>query len=111
MKPEHTAPFIRATTGGLASLITSSCGGAWMRTSSSSTQNARDFRKLVGAEDLHPGLIILPAVGRERSWILLLSVLEAITELGVPAVVMINHVAEIDEQGRVQLFELPAARI
>lgn len=73
------------------------------------TQNARDFRKLVGAEDLHPGLIILPAVGRERSWILLLSVLEAIAELDVPAVAMINHVAEIDEQGRVQLFELPAA--
>ena len=31
------------------------------------TQNARDFRKLIGKEAIHPGLIILPALGRERS--------------------------------------------
>ncbi|WP_158554913.1 DUF5615 family PIN-like protein [Methylovirgula sp. 4M-Z18] len=29
------------------------------------TENADDFRKLAGAVDLHPGLIILPSVARE----------------------------------------------
>lgn len=31
------------------------------------TQNAVDFRKLVGREEIHPGLIVLPAVGRDAS--------------------------------------------
>ncbi len=31
------------------------------------TENARDFRALVGAKDVHPGLIIVPCVGRKRS--------------------------------------------
>jgi predicted nuclease of predicted toxin-antitoxin system len=35
------------------------------------TQNARDFRRLIGRTELHPGLIILPSVGREGTWTLL----------------------------------------
>jgi predicted nuclease of predicted toxin-antitoxin system len=35
------------------------------------TENARDFRRLVGKTDVHPGLIILPAVDREGTWKLL----------------------------------------
>ena len=31
------------------------------------TANARDFRALVSTQEVHPGLIILPSVGRERS--------------------------------------------
>jgi predicted nuclease of predicted toxin-antitoxin system len=30
------------------------------------TENARDFRRLVGNTELHPGLIILPAIDREE---------------------------------------------
>jgi len=29
------------------------------------TQNARDFRRLVSGAEIHPGLIILPALDRE----------------------------------------------
>jgi len=29
------------------------------------TENARDFRRLIGGSELHPGLIILPAIDRE----------------------------------------------
>jgi predicted nuclease of predicted toxin-antitoxin system len=29
------------------------------------TENARDFRHLIGKTELHPGLIILPSVDRE----------------------------------------------
>ncbi len=32
------------------------------------TQNAKDFRGLIGQEDIHPGLIILPAVGRDGTY-------------------------------------------
>lgn len=71
------------------------------------TQNARDFRKLVGREEVHPGLIILPAVGRERSWTLLQAALQTIAAKGDPGEVMINRVAEVDETGVVQLFDLP----
>ena len=35
------------------------------------TENALDFRALVGAEEIHPGPIVLPCVGRERSFALL----------------------------------------
>ena len=72
------------------------------------TENARDFRKLVGATDVHPGLIILPAVGREQSWTLLHRVIAAIEVLGNANHVMINQVAEATAAGDVRLYALPA---
>jgi predicted nuclease of predicted toxin-antitoxin system len=72
------------------------------------TENARDFRKLVGATHTHPGLIILPAVGRERSWDLLGQALVAIEALGDPNRVMINRVVEVTASGEVSLHDLPA---
>jgi predicted nuclease of predicted toxin-antitoxin system len=74
------------------------------------TENARDFRKLVGGTSLHPGLIILPAVGREASWDLLNLVIAEISRAGDPGLVMINRVAEISESGQVMIYELPAPR-
>ena len=32
------------------------------------TQNARDFRRLIGKSRIHPGLIIVPSVDREGTW-------------------------------------------
>jgi predicted nuclease of predicted toxin-antitoxin system len=32
------------------------------------TQNARDFRRLIGRVEIHPGLIILPAIDRQGTW-------------------------------------------
>src|SRR5687767_12812385 len=52
------------------------------------TENAIDFRKLVGSEALHPGLIILPSVGRERSWALLEAAIAFIEASGRPADIM-----------------------
>ncbi len=73
------------------------------------TQNARDFRKLVRREVLHPGLIILPAAGRERSWAMLLSVIEAITRRGNATVSLVNHVAEVDDAGQIMFADLLSA--
>jgi peptidoglycan/xylan/chitin deacetylase (PgdA/CDA1 family) len=60
------------------------------------TENARDFRKLLGKVDLHPGLIILPAIDREGTWRMLRKVIEFLATRGDPMKTMVNHVAEID---------------
>jgi predicted nuclease of predicted toxin-antitoxin system len=72
------------------------------------TANARDFRRLVGATAIHPGLIILPAVGKEQSWGLLNVVITAIEAQGDPNQTMINRVAELTASGDLSFFELPA---
>ena len=71
------------------------------------TENARDFRSLVGKTDIHPGLIILPATGREQSWILLSAVISAIEAEGDPNRTMINRVAEVAASGAMRIFDLP----
>jgi predicted nuclease of predicted toxin-antitoxin system len=63
------------------------------------TGNARDFRRLLRAVQLHPGLIILPAVDRNRTWQLLQQVIEFLAARGDPMHVMVNHVVEIDISG------------
>ena len=72
------------------------------------TENARDFRKLVAGADIHPGLIVLPCVGRERSYELLMVVLAFLTRRGEPADLMVNHVVEVDAQGTIAFYALPA---
>jgi predicted nuclease of predicted toxin-antitoxin system len=71
------------------------------------TQNARDFRRLVGGAELHPGLIILAALDREGTWLLLEAVIEYLEHCGEPADLMVNHVLEIDESGAIRFFPLP----
>ena len=72
------------------------------------TENARDFRRIVGATDIHPGLIILPAVGREQSWDLLGKAIAAIEAQGDADQTMINRVVEVTVLGDVSFYELPA---
>ena len=72
------------------------------------TENARDFRKLVGATEIHPGLIVLPAVGREPSWDLLQAAIAAIEAQGDPDRTMINMVVEVTLSGAVSFHPLPA---
>lgn len=72
------------------------------------TENALDFRALVGKEDLHPGLIILPCMGREQAWALLLRALTFLNESGEAGNVMVNHVLEVDEAGNMELYAMPA---
>ena len=86
--------FIRSILAGAANVIV--------------TGNARDFRKLVGAVELHPGLIILPAIDREGTWRLLQRVIEFIATRGDPMKVMLNHVVEIDASSAIA--ELPLWR-
>ena len=35
------------------------------------TQNAKDFLRLAGRQEVHPGLIILPFANRDSTWLLL----------------------------------------
>ena len=70
------------------------------------TENAIDFRKLVGTTELHPGLIILPSVGRERSWALLEAAIEHLKLLGEPGNVIVNRVLEVSRDGTMTLSPL-----
>jgi predicted nuclease of predicted toxin-antitoxin system len=73
------------------------------------TQNAEDFRMLLHAVDLHPGLIILPAAGREGTWRLLLRVIDFLAARGDPMKILVNHVAEIDASESIKLTAMPKA--
>jgi predicted nuclease of predicted toxin-antitoxin system len=71
-------------------------------------QNARDFRRLVGSAELHPGLIIVPAIDREGTWTLLQTALSFLEGRGRPMDLMVNHVLEVDELGGITFIKLPA---
>ena len=70
------------------------------------TENAPDFRRLIGKMELHPGLIILPSVDREGTWTLLQAALAFLESRGEPASIMINHVLEMRETGEVKLSSI-----
>ena len=72
------------------------------------TQNARDFRALARTTDIHPGLIILPCVGRQQSFALLRAALAYLEARGNAIDAMLNHVLEIDEDGSIRFYPLPA---
>jgi predicted nuclease of predicted toxin-antitoxin system len=76
------------------------------------TENARDFRGLVGREELHPGLFILPCVSRDQCLQLLMTAIgfleaEAGRAEEAPADHMVNRVIEVDAAGNCQLYRLP----
>jgi predicted nuclease of predicted toxin-antitoxin system len=71
------------------------------------TENAVDFRKLVARQDIHPGLIILPSVGRAKSLRLLTDALIWLATHGKDSDVIVNHVLEVTEAGDFAMFPLP----
>ncbi len=71
------------------------------------TENARDFRALIATQTIHPGLIVLPCVGRARSEALLRAAIDFLSERGDPMDVMVNHVLEMSAQLTVKLYRLP----
>jgi predicted nuclease of predicted toxin-antitoxin system len=73
------------------------------------TQNARDFRRLVGGTEIHPGLIILPLLDREATWRCLEAAIAFLESTGDPATAMVNHVLEVDAAGAMTLTALPAS--
>jgi hypothetical protein len=70
------------------------------------TENARDFRSLLAGAELHPGLIILPAIDRDGTWRLLCKVIDFLTARGDPMKIMVNRVAEIDLQESITLSSI-----
>lgn len=76
------------------------------------TENARDFRGLVGKEELHPGLIILPCVARDACLLLIGQAIafletEALSVGEAPADHMINRVIEVTTAGACMIYRLP----
>jgi predicted nuclease of predicted toxin-antitoxin system len=72
------------------------------------TENAVDFRKLIARQGIHPGLIILPSVGRARSVQLLADALAWLFAAGKESDVIVNHVLEVSETGSFDMFSLSA---
>jgi len=73
------------------------------------TENAVDFRKLAGRQEIHPGLIILPSTGRAQSLRLLTDALIWLAAQGNDGDMMVNHVLEVTAAGGVTLLPLPPA--
>ena len=71
------------------------------------TENAQDFRALVARADIYPGLIVLPSLPRARSLALLEETIALLEARGDPMDAMVNHVLEMDKEGRAVLYPLP----
>lgn len=71
------------------------------------TENARDFRALVATQEVHPGLIVLPCVGRMRSEALLRAAIAYLSGCGDPMDVMVNQVLEVSERAEMTLYPRP----
>ena len=70
------------------------------------TADARDFRSMIATQSVHPGLIILPNIGRQRTEEMLRTAIRFLTERGDPMDVMVNHVLEVSDTGAMELSPL-----
>jgi len=71
------------------------------------TENARDFRGLVGRTDMHPGLVILPSIGRAGTLRLMDEVLHFLGKQADARSYMFNRVLEVSEDGEIRAYVLP----
>ena len=71
------------------------------------TENARDFRALAVRTDIHPGIIILPCLGRVQAKALIETAIAHLQTLGDPSDVMVNKVLEAKADGTMLLYDLP----
>ena len=73
------------------------------------TENAEDFRKLARDVDLHPGLIILPSVSRDRAQALMSLALEHLDAIGGdrPQDLLVNAVLTMTAAGTIRIEPLP----
>ena len=67
------------------------------------TADARDFRNLLLSHEIHPGLIILPCVGRSRSEELLRGAICFLSKRGDPMDVMVNRVLLVSKDAKITL--------
>lgn len=70
------------------------------------TENARDFRGLVGRVDMHPGLIILASIGRQDTLRLLDVVLRFLRQMSDPRDYLFNRVIEVTENATIRTYNL-----
>ena len=73
------------------------------------TENAEDFRKLAASVELHPGLIILPSVGRSEAQRLMELVLDYLRNTGGDRSqdLLVNSVLTISATGSISISPLP----
>lgn len=73
------------------------------------TENFSDFKKLLGRETIHPGLIALPQTTRKQGLELLLAAISLLQHLADdPMSPIVNSCVEFDARGRPALVALAA---
>jgi predicted nuclease of predicted toxin-antitoxin system len=71
------------------------------------TENARDFRGLIGRIDIHPGLVILPSISRAGTLRLMDAVLRFLGQQPDPRDYMLNRVLDVSADGAIAECKLP----
>jgi predicted nuclease of predicted toxin-antitoxin system len=77
------------------------------------TDNASDFRPMYARDEVHPGLIVMPAgPGRDHQRELARQVIDWIVSTAsatdqTPAEFMVNRLVDIDADGVVDMYDLP----
>lgn len=71
------------------------------------TQNARDFRRLIGRVEMHPGLVIFPSIDREGTWRLMELVLRELAKQRNGRDYMFNRVLEVGTDGSIRAYNVP----
>ena len=73
------------------------------------TANARDFRRLLAQQPLHPGAIIVDALPSDQTWQLILLAIAFIELQPDPADYMVNRVVEVSATFGIRPYELASS--
>jgi hypothetical protein len=75
------------------------------------TNNASDFRRLYGASDMHPGLVILvPYVVQDKQVLLFREAIKRLAQCGGDAVNKVMEVDIAEEDITLKVYDFPAAK-
>lgn len=73
------------------------------------TNNWRDFRPMIARTEVHPGIIAILVNVRRTEQVELFSAALRFIAAATPPLDMVNTVLEVDGEGRVQQYALPAS--
>jgi len=71
------------------------------------TENGIDFRKLVGQQELHPGLIVLPNLPLHHARRLIALAVRQVQAMRANGQSMMNQIMEVTQAGDVSIREIP----
>jgi predicted nuclease of predicted toxin-antitoxin system len=73
------------------------------------SSNAKHYRRLLAASNLHPGAMLVEQTDLETTWAQILLALDHIEQQPSPDDYMVNRVVEVSDADGVRAYELPRA--